>query len=256
MRTGSSPRVARAPGLASGPSRARAGPGRSARPGRTGERLAQRPQQGRAVASPGVTVHAGQERRPQPGEAFQELPAARRSAVRVELHAQGLARPEDVGGGDGRSLRGPGLREQVAAEKGPRRALVPALPAVGKVRGVEPGRSRPPVRSSSPSARARGGRSAISASEIRAPMRPHTGSARGAAASHWLREPHSSFSTCEKPIQRSRPTGRTAATASRTAPKSLRGPVWNSSGSSSSTRNWLKLNPPGIADGGTGVEMR
>src|SRR5690242_13865581 len=34
------------------------------------------------------------------------------------------------------------------------------------------------------------------------------------------------------------------------------GPVWNSSGFSSTTRYWLNENPPGIDSGGTGMLMR
>ncbi len=50
-----------------------------------------------------------------------------------------LARGEDVGVGERLAVR-TGLREEVAAEEGPGGGLegVPALPAVGEVRGVEP----------------------------------------------------------------------------------------------------------------------
>jgi hypothetical protein len=82
------------------------------------------------------------------------------------------------------------------------------------------------------------------------------GTAAGATASQWLSAPHSSASTCEKPIQRRRAGSMTRATASRTAGKRLRIPVWNSVGSSSTIRNWLNVKPPGMTLGGTGVLMR
>ena len=47
----------------------------------------------------------------------------------------------------------------------------------------------------------------------------------------------------------------TRATASRTSGNIVRGPVWNSSGSSSTIRYWLKVKPPGTRSG-TGVLMR
>src|SRR5713226_4015676 len=53
---------------------------------------------------------------------------------------------------------------------------------------------------------------------------------------------------------RRRSTGRTAATASRTSGNIRRGPVWKSSGSSSTTRYWLKLKPPGTRS--TGASWR
>ena len=58
-------------------------------------------------------------------------------------------------------------------------------------------------------------------------------------------EPHSSASTWPKVIQRSVSIGTTVATASLTESNSMRWPVWNSSGSSSSMRNWLKVKPVG-----------
>ncbi len=83
-----------------------------------------------------------------------------------------------------------------------------------------------------------------------------TGWAWGAIASQLFSDPHSSDSTCEKPIQRSDAGSITCAIASRTDGNRLRIPVWNSSGSSSTTRNWLKVNPPGMTLGGTGVLRR
>ncbi len=67
------------------------------------------------------------------------------------------------------------------------------------------------------------------------------------------RDPHSSASKCENPTWRRRSTGRTAATLpdEREHPA---GPVWKSSGSSSTTRYWLKLKPPGTRS--TGVLIR
>jgi len=61
---------------------------------------------------------------------------------------------------------------------------------------------------------------------------------------------------CEKPTQRRVAGAMTRATAARTAGNRLRIPVWNSSGSSSTIRNWLNVKPPGTAAGGTGVLMR
>ena len=96
----------------------------------------------------------------------------------------------------------------------------------------------------------------MSPSEIIAPTWLQTGCALGAIASQSGRAPHSSSSTCEKPIQRSVAGSMTRATASRTAGNRRRIPVWNSSGCSSTIRNWLKVKPPGMALGGTGVLMR
>jgi hypothetical protein len=65
---------------------------------------------------------------------------------------------------------------------------------------------------------------------------PQRGTDCGAAASHSLSEPHSSASTWENATYFRRSTGITLAMASRTSANSLRGPVWNSSGSSSAIR--------------------
>ena len=107
----------------------------------------------------------------------------------------------------------------------------------------------------SPSASARGGRSATSPTETIAATWLQSGAACGATASHSLRAPHSSASKCDRPTWRSRSTAMTAATASRTSGNIRRGPVWKSSGSSSTSRYWLKLKawPPGRS---TGVLMR
>jgi hypothetical protein len=72
---------------------------------------------------------------------------------------------------------------------------------------------------------------------------PQSGEAWGVEASHSLSEPHSSASTCDNAMNRSRSTGRTAATALRTNRNSLRGAVWYSKGWSSATRSWLNENP-------------
>ena len=56
-------------------------------------------------------------------------------------------------------------------------------------------------------------------------------------------------------IQRSDSTGSTVATASATSGNMPRGPVWNSSGSSAATRNWLKVKPSGLTSG-IQVEIR
>jgi len=56
-------------------------------------------------------------------------------------------------------------------------------------------------------------------------------------------------------MYRSFSTGITAATASRTCGNRRRNPLWNSSGASSTTRYWLKLNCPAPGRP-TGVLMR
>ena len=63
-------------------------------------------------------------------------------------------------------------------------------------------------------------------------------------------EPHSSDSTWPNVIQRSDSTGTTVATASATSGNIPRGPVWNSSGWSARTRNWLNVKPAGGAMSG------
>jgi hypothetical protein len=70
-----------------------------------------------------------------------------------------------------------------------------------------------------------------------------------------LTAPHSSASRCANAIQRSRGSGITFSTAARTAGNSARIPVWYSSGSSASMRNWLKVNPSGPMSG-IKVEIR
>jgi len=80
--------------------------------------------------------------------------------------------------------------------------------------------------------------------------------AAGAAASQSFIAPHSSASTWPKAIQRSWSTGSTRSTASDTAPNIPRRPQWNSSGSSATRRNWLKVNPAGAAIAGTKVDSR
>ena len=67
--------------------------------------------------------------------------------------------------------------------------------------------------------------------------------------------PHSSASTWPNVIQRSDSTGTTVATASATSGNIPRWPVWKSSGSSATTRNWLKVNPSGLMSG-IQVEIR
>jgi hypothetical protein len=108
-----------------------------------------------------------------------------------------------------------------------------------------------PSESSSPSARARGGRSAKSLTETIAAVLLHTGSARGATARKSFRAPHSSDSKCENPTYRSLAMSpSTCATASFTTGNERRSPVWKSRGSSSTTRIWLKVNPPGTTSTG------
>ena len=68
-------------------------------------------------------------------------------------------------------------------------------------------------------------------------------------------EPHSSASTCPNAIHRSVSTGTTVAIAALTESNSIRCPVWNRRGSSSSIRNWLNVNPVGPTSG-TKVDKR
>ena len=88
------------------------------------------------------------------------------------------------------------------------------------------------------------------------PVAPWAGVALGAAASHSFIAPHSSASKWPKAIQRSRSRGMIRRRASRLRPNILRSPVWNISGSSPRTRNWLKVKPAGGAMSGTKVESR
>ena len=84
------------------------------------------------------------------------------------------------------------------------------------------------------------------------PMAPCATRASGATSSHSFMDPHSSASKWPKVIQRRSSTGRTRATASDTSGNRPRRPVWKSSGSSASIRNWLKLMPTS----GTNVDRR
>ena len=77
----------------------------------------------------------------------------------------------------------------------------------------------------------------------------------GAAARNRFMAPHSSDSRWPNVIQRSRSMGITVATASDTSGNIARGPVWKISGSSASTRNWLKVKPVGPMSG-TKVDRR
>ena len=106
-------------------------------------------------------------------------------------------------------------------------------------------RARAPSSSSSPSASARGGRSAMSLIDTMQPSAPWATSACGAAARNSFMAPHSSDSTWPKAIQRRRSSGSTVSIASRTEVNIDRWPVWNSRGSSSSRRNWLNVKPVG-----------
>ena len=122
--------------------------------------------------------------------------------------------------------------------------------------GVEICRTRFPPRSiTSPSSSARGGRSQRSFSETSHPRAPNATWLSGAAASHMFIDPHSSASTWPNVIHRRDSTGSTLATASATSGNIPRGPVWNRSGSSAATRNWLKVKPSGLTSG-TKVEIR
>ena len=87
------------------------------------------------------------------------------------------------------------------------------------------------------------------------PTAPCATCALGAAARNSFIAPHSSASKWPNMIQRSRSTGITVAIASDTIGNIWRRPVWNSSGSSASTRNWLNVKPVGPMSG-TSVQMR
>src|SRR3546814_14456248 len=114
----------------------------------------------------------------------------------------------------------------------------------------------PPSSRTSSSASGRGGRSARSLTEMSHPSGLYTTCALGADDSHKFIAPHSSASICPKLIQRSRPSGRTDATAADTSGNSERGPQWKSSGSSAIIRNWLKVKPSGGATSGGEVGRR
>jgi hypothetical protein len=89
-----------------------------------------------------------------------------------------------------------------------------------------------------------------------AATRLHTGTAFGATARNSFSDPHSSASKCEKARYRSCCSGTILATASLTSGNMRRGPVWNSNGSSSTIRYWLKLNSPDPPGNTTGVLIR
>ena len=110
-------------------------------------------------------------------------------------------------------------------------------------------RGRGPRRRPAPAAAGRRGRS----SETSTPMMPCATSARGATASHWFIAPHSSASTWPKVMQRSVVgSGRSARRPRTRAGTAGAWPVWNSSGSSATTRYWLKGSPTS----GMKVEIR
>ena len=203
-------------------------------------------QQPRPVAAPGAAVHAGQRRRALAREALER---SRASAARARS-SPSAARNASLG---------PRMSDSVSAtspcppcvnrspQKNVRVVVVhhePAFPAVRHVRRVEPAHLvRGRATSSSPSASARGARSAKSPTETIAASWPHTGTAFGAAARNALSAPHSSASKCEKPDV-AQPLERHHARGSPRSPaETVRaGPVWNSIGASSTIRYWLKLN--------------
>ncbi len=80
------------------------------------------------------------------------------------------------------------------------------------------------IRSSSPSTR--GGRIAKSPTEVRAPTKLHTASARGARASQSFSVAHSSASKWLNPIQRIVAGSSTVAAASRISSKKPRKLLW------------------------------
>ena len=86
----------------------------------------------------------------------------------------------------------------------------------------------------------------------RAPTWLQITSALGAAASHSLREPHSSDSKWLKLMWRNSGTLMSFETASRISACIPRSPVWKSNGSSSFTRKWLNCKLPRSAK----IEMR
>jgi hypothetical protein len=85
---------------------------------------------------------------------------------------------------------------------------------------------------------------------------PCTTCARGAASSHEFIAPHSSASTCPKPMTRSAVIGMSRVTASDSAGNIPRSPQWNSIGSSAWMRKWLKVKPAGGAMSGTCTDSR
>ena len=223
------------------------------------QRLGQLAQEGGAVAAPGAAVHAGERRRARARRAARGASAAVRG-VRVVVHraAEGLARPEDVGLGQ-RGESAAALGEEIAAEQAsacaprrgsrtPRRAAgggcrarsPAASPARGSRRRPAPAVAGRRGRRSRPWPR-RGRRGASTAAP-----RPAT---RSASRTRRPRRARSRSSAAARPAAR-------AATASRTSGNSRRGPVWKSSGSSSTTRYWLNVKPPGTTSGGSGMLIR
>ena len=159
----------------------------------------------------------------------------------VSLGAENVGFDERGSGGAGWVKRSPQKSVQVRSSK-----RKPAFPAVRQVRCIEPAHAMCAERQrlavgECPRRADRRGRRWIR--ERRSSRREAQGC--GAAASHSLSEPHSSASTWEKAIYRGRCDGITLATASRTSGNIRRRPVWKSSGSSSTTRYWLKEKAPG-----------
>ena len=151
------------------------------------------------------------------------------------------------------------LGEQVAGEQRAGRLVEPqaALPVVRHVRrGEEAQAVRADVEHLVVGRSTWGGRSARSLSDTMQASPPCTTSAFGASARNWFIAPHSSASTWAKEIHRRSSSGiERGDRGSDTSGYSWRMPVWNRNGSSSRTRNWLNVNPPG-ATSGTRVESR
>ena len=224
-----------------------------------------------AGQTPSASASARSARPPSP---WKELPCMRPStlgSVRASFSRSGRTwgprtrygvvcvhrqrRPDDVSGARQRGHVGTARREQVAAEQrpgaGPRRARPLSQPC-GRC-GVSTHRTdRCPSESSSPSASARGGRCGLVV---------HRDHRRGHAA-HRLgpgrdREPgveRAGLVRLAVGERRRSGAGRRhrgrGPPPRRTSGNSPRSPVWNRSGASSSTRNWLKVKPPGMTAGG------
>jgi hypothetical protein len=175
----------------------------------------------------------------------------------VHLAAHGFARAEDIGLGQSRRAIA-GLHEQVAAQKRPTRTFheEAALPAVGQAWRIEPC-VRPPARDQG-LAVTQGTRHPVG----QVLHRDHRGDAaadgqgmgchrqelieRAAFVRFDVREPDPT-----QPVH-----GKNLRDRLGTRSKVRRVPVWNSSGSSSSTRSWFNEKPPGTTAGGIGVVIR
>ena len=220
----------------------------------TGSRPASPRSASLAVAGEGRTVHERERRRVELGQA----PNGRRGRrgerggvehrLRRRVPAPTMSASEIAGPSPMAVKRSPTNSVAVVSSK-----MRPASQPCGTC-GVSIQRTRLPPRSmTSPSASARGGRSARSFERHHAPRscraRPAPAAPPAASCSSTRTRP---TSTWPNVIQRSVSTGMIRPTASDTDGKSPRDPVWNSSGSSATTRYWLKRMPAS----GTKVEIR